>query len=83
VATAGIGLEKPTAAPSVAWNYQVWQRVIAVLDQKRIAAQRRAARADPVPEPFVRGEEERLVLAVEEFGEIDKPPAVTPKLFRL
>jgi hypothetical protein len=35
-ATAGISLEKLTAAPSVAENYQVWQRVIAVLDQKRM-----------------------------------------------
>jgi hypothetical protein len=35
-AIAGISLEKLTAAPSVAENYQVWQRVIAALDQKRM-----------------------------------------------
>ncbi len=36
IATAGISLEKLTASPSVAENYQTWQRVIAALDQKRM-----------------------------------------------
>jgi hypothetical protein len=36
VATAGISLEKLTAAQSVAENYQAWERVLAVLDQKRM-----------------------------------------------
>jgi len=36
VATSGISLEKLTAAPSVAENYQAWQRIIAALDQKRM-----------------------------------------------
>ena len=39
VATAGVSLEKLTSAPSVAENYQVWERVIAVLDQKRMPPQ--------------------------------------------
>jgi len=36
LATAGISLEKLTAAPSVAENYQAWERIIAVLGQKRM-----------------------------------------------
>src|SRR5580704_3961605 len=36
VATAGISLEKLIAAPSVAENYQAWERVSAMLDQKRM-----------------------------------------------
>ncbi len=36
VATAGISLEKLTGAPAVAENYQSWERVIAVLEQKRM-----------------------------------------------
>jgi Protein of unknown function (DUF1592)/Protein of unknown function (DUF1588)/Protein of unknown function (DUF1587)/Protein of unknown function (DUF1585)/Protein of unknown function (DUF1595)/Cytochrome C oxidase, cbb3-type, subunit III len=36
LSTAGISLEKLTAAPSVAENYQTWQRVLAALDQKRM-----------------------------------------------
>ena len=36
LATAGISLEKLTATPSVAENYQVWERVISVLEQKRM-----------------------------------------------
>ena len=36
LATAGISLEKLTTAPSVAENYQIWERVIGVLDQKRM-----------------------------------------------
>ncbi len=36
LATAGISLEKLAANPSVAENYQAWERVIAVLEQKRM-----------------------------------------------
>ena len=36
IATAGISFDKLTAAPSVAENYQAWERVIGVLDQKRM-----------------------------------------------
>jgi hypothetical protein len=36
VTTAGISLEKLTAAGSVAENYQAWERVLGVLDQKRM-----------------------------------------------
>jgi len=36
IATAGISLEKLTAAPSVAENDQAWERVLAVLEQKRM-----------------------------------------------
>src|SRR5215469_5054309 len=36
LSTAGISLEKLTAAPTVAENYQAWERVISVLDQRRM-----------------------------------------------
>ena len=36
LSTAGISLQKLTAAPSVAENYQAWERVINVLNQKRM-----------------------------------------------
>ena len=36
VATAGVSLEKITSTPSVADTYQVWQRVIAALEQNRM-----------------------------------------------
>jgi len=36
VATAGVSLEKMTAAASVADTYQLWERVVAALDQNRM-----------------------------------------------
>ncbi|HEX3879125.1 MAG TPA: c-type cytochrome, partial [Bryobacteraceae bacterium] len=36
LSTAGISLEKLIAAPSVAENYQAWERVSAMLGQKRM-----------------------------------------------
>lgn len=39
LSTAGISFDKLLAAPSVAENYQSWQRVISVLDQKRMPPQ--------------------------------------------
>ena len=61
VTTAGISLEKLTTAPSVAENYQAWERVLGVLGQKRMPPK-------GMPQP---SDEQRATAAAWIHGQLD------------